>query len=221
MASIIKNILSLFLQENCPLCERPAIDIVCQYCQQQIQNSKLKNPRQFWQGDLPLFAWGSYNGQLKRSIAALKYDGRVQIGELLGTWLGKAWLESSIASKVKKPIVIPIPLHQRKLKERGFNQAQLIARSFCQVTGYALQAQALARIRETDALFGLSPEERKTQLQDAFILDTSFKKRLSNSSVLLVDDIYTTGTTVAEVAKVLRQNKITLLGVAAIATPKY
>lgn len=220
MSSIWKSILSLFLQENCPLCERPASNLVCQYCQQQLQSCKLKNSCQFWQGDLPLFAWGTYNGQLKRSIAALKYNGQIELGELLGHWLGKAWLDSSIATQVKKPLVIPIPLHQRKLKERGFNQAELIARSFCQVTGYVLQAKALARVRETDALFGLSPEERKTQLQNAFVLNSSFQQRFPNSPVLLIDDIYTTGTTVAEAAKVLRQNKISVLGVAAIATPK-
>ncbi|MGK7873057.1 MAG: ComF family protein [Xenococcaceae cyanobacterium] len=217
---MLKSLLSLFLQSSCPLCERPADDRVCEYCQRQLQRCQLKNSCQFWQGDLPVFVWGVYGGQLRRAIAALKYDAHPQLGELMGYWLGKAWLDSPLYAKAKKMTVVPIPLHPNKLQERGFNQAELIGRSFCQFTGYSLQKQGLERMRETKAMFGLSALERKQNLSNAFGLGKGFQRRHPKSPVLLLDDIYTTGTTVREAAKILHQERIQVFGVVAIATPQ-
>ncbi len=217
---MLKSLLSLFLQSNCPLCERPADEHICKYCQRQLQRCQFKNSCQFWQGDLPVFVWGVYSGQLKRAIAALKYDGCSQLAELMGYCLGKAWLDSPLYGRAKKMTVVPIPLHPNKLKTRGFNQAELIARSFCQFTGYSLQPQGLERRRETQAMFGLSVTQREQNLKLAFSLGKGFHKRRPHSPVLLLDDIYTTGTTAREAAKRLLEAEIQVFGVAAIATSK-
>jgi ComF family protein len=217
---MLDKFLSLFLQSNCPLCQRSTGEIVCFNCQNQLKSCQLNNPRQFWQGKLPLFVWGIYQGKLKQAIAALKYDKHLQLAELMGDWLAEAWLNSSLDKQTKKLTVIPIPLHQKKLQDRGFNQAELIARSFCRLTGYSLQAQGLERVKETQAMFNLnSLDERKSNVRDAFVLGKGLQKCRPNSPVLLIDDIYTTGTTASEAAKLLRDRNILVVGVGAIATP--
>ncbi len=210
------RLLSLFLKSNCPLCDRTAEDIFCLYCQRQLQAARLTQPDRYWQGDLPLFAWASYEGTIKQSMAKLKYDGIRSIGDRYGEWLGTSWQQSPPSNIPPKLIAVPIPLHSEKLHTRGFNQAELIARSFCQITGHKLDL-SLQRTRSTVAQFGLSKSARAENVAGAFTLaqPTSLKP---GSTVLLIDDIYTTGATVREAAAALREKQIHVCGVAVIAT---
>lgn len=211
-----KGLLNLFLKSNCPLCDRPTPVEFCEYCQKQLQRCQLKNPSQLWQGELPLFIWGNYGGTLKQAIAVLKYENKLEIARPLGHWLGKSWLKSPSICQ-KKLTVVPIPLHSAKLQQRGFNQAELIAKSFCEYTGYKQQPLGLERIRETEAQFKLTPQQREENLADAFIVGKSLVQK-STSPVLLVDDIYTTGATVRAAAAALRRQGIEVYGLVAIAS---
>jgi ComF family protein len=209
---MLKNFLSLFLKSNCLLCQRSGSDLICSYCQGRLDSCKLKNPSKYWQGELPLFAWGVYGGNLKRAIATMKYESHPELGELMGNWLAKAWLTSEVGKRVKKLTVVPIPIHSSKMQERGFNQAELIARSFCQLTGYSLQKQGLIRMRDTKPMFDLNPKEREENIKGALSLGKDFQHRHPAAPVLLVDDIYTRGTTVREASQVLSKQKISVFG---------
>lgn len=212
---LLDRALNLLLKPNCPLCDRSAQVVFCKYCQRQIQDSQLAQPDQYWQGDLPLFAWGKYEGSIKQSIRKLKYDGNQSIGHLYGERLAASWQKSPSSAVAKKLIAIPIPLHADKLISRGFNQAELIARGFCQVTGAKLDL-SLQRNRSTVAQFGLSKSARQENVADAFTLVNSRLK--SGDTVLLIDDIYTTGATVRSAAAVIRSIGVNVCGVAVIAT---
>jgi ComF family protein len=207
--------LNLFLKPNCPLCDRASTDTFCKYCHRQLQECQLADPARYWQGNLPLFAWGKYEGSVKRSMAKLKYDGHRSIGNLYGEWLADSWQKSPPVNMPTKLILVPIPLHADKLISRGFNQAELIARSFSRATGAKLDL-SLQRTRSTVAQFGLSKSARQENVADAFALVSSALK--PGDSVLLVDDIYTTGATVRSAALALRSIGINVYGVAVVAT---
>lgn len=216
----VESILDLFLKPNCPLCQRPGgDDYFCRYCIRQLKDCQFTKPVQRWSGPLPVFVWGSYGGPMKRAIAAMKYEDRPQLARPLGRWLAQAWLDSPTITPNQKILAVPIPMHPEKQKKRGFNQAELIARSFCEFTGYPLSTTLLQRSRATEALFNLSPEQRKQELDGAITLGKA-AHRLPKTPVLLIDDIYTTGATCREAAKVLHQAGITVFGIAAIATTK-
>ncbi len=217
---MFKGLLSLFLKSNCPLCQRPAESTVCHDCERKLQASRLSNPLQFWQQDLPLFVWGHYEGQLKRAIAVFKYENHPELGEFFGYSLGENWLKCNLLKKFPQLTVIPVPLHAQKQKERGFNQAELIAKAFCHITRYPLQNQGLMRIRNTDALFNLNPQERQANVQQAFRLGRGLAQQPMKQPILLVDDIYTTGTTARECVKVLNAHQFPVLGVVAIASAR-
>lgn len=217
---MLKSILSIFLKTNCPLCQRATDDAICYDCQQQLKGCQLKDPKKFWQGELPSFVWGQYEGKLKRAIAALKYDNNPEIGELLGFCLGEMWQTYPIIKTKQKPIVVPIPLHPKKQQERGFNQAEVIARGFCQITRYPLASQGLIRIRQTDTMFALTPQQRKTNVKQAFKLGKLKQNSLKSNSILLIDDIYTTGATATEAAQVFVKKGIKVLGIVTVATPR-
>ncbi len=207
--------LNLFLKPNCPLCDRASTDTFCKYCYCQLQECQLIEPARYWQGDLPLFAWGKYEGAVKRSMAKLKYDGHRSIGNIYGEWLAASWQKYPPLNIPTKLIVIPIPLHPEKLASRGFNQAELIARSFSLATGAKLDL-SLHRTRSTTAQFGLSKSARQENVADAFALVRSSLK--PGDTVLLVDDIYTTGATVHSAALALRSIDIKVCGVAVVST---
>ncbi len=210
---MLKQLLSVFLESKCQFCDRVSPQTICQYCFDKLSSHQLKQgDRRSWWGDLPVFAWGKYDGQLKRAIALMKYQNHPEIGIVLGDLLAQAWLESDLI-KSSKAIVIPIPLYRNKLKERGFNQAEKIARGFCQLTGYRMDNRTLIRVKDTQAMFSLTPEERTKNLQGAFKLN----RKLPQDPVLLLDDIYTRGTTVRESAKILRRNGVEVIGCVVVA----
>lgn len=211
---MLKQLLSVFLESHCPFCDRTTPETFCSYCRQKLSSHQLKEQERLncWD-DLSLFAWGKYDGQLKRAIALMKYNNKPEIGRVLGQLLAQVWLDSKIIKSQQTLTVIPIPLHDKKLQHRGFNQAEVIARSFCQSTGYRLNKKALTRVRDTKVMFDLSPEERIKNLQGAFHLGNNLPK----SPVLLLDDIYTLGTTIKESTKVLRQQKIKVVGAVIVA----
>ncbi len=212
---MLKQFLSVFLESHCAFCDRTTANTICQYCSQKLVSYQLvKNDWLKLHSNLSVFAWGKYDGQLKRAIALMKYDHKPEIGSVLGKLLGQAWLNSGLIDLHQKLTVVPIPLHRKKLIERGFNQAEIIAKSFCQLTGYRLNSQTLIRVRETKAMFDLkNAESRIKNLQGAF----EIKAKLPKHPVLLIDDIYTTGTTIRESIKVLQDKKIQVIGVAVAA----
>lgn len=213
---IWKSFLNFFLQSNCPLCQRPASQEFCQYCNKQLQKCRLTDSNRRKENSLTVIAWGGYGGSLRRAITTMKYDNHPEIARPLGEWLGEVWL-SNYGSK-DSFIVVPIPMHPEKQKKRGFNQAALIAKSFCQTTGLKLKLNGLQRVKKTEALFGLSPSERKKTLTQAFEIGKDFRKP-PNAPVVLVDDIYTTGATVKSAIETLSKSGIVVFSVAAVAVP--
>ncbi len=212
----IQELLNLFLESHCPLCDRSTTTELCLDCTRQLQRCQLAHPNPLEQLPLPIFVWGIYQGTLKRAISSLKYENQPQLARPLGTLLAQYWLTSPLATS--QVIVVPIPLHASRQKQRGYNQAALIADSFCRVTGLKLQKSGLTRQKETTAQFNLSPPQREQNLKEAFGLGTDFFRQHPTVPVLLVDDIYTTGATARFAAQTLQQEGITVIGMVAIAT---
>jgi ComF family protein len=212
---MFKQLLSVFLESRCEFCQRTTSDVLCEYCWQKLSSHQLKkSDRLKLDQTQAIFAWGMYDGQLKRAIALMKYQRRPEIAGVLGTLLGKAWLESKSIKLPPKITVVPIPLHVKKQRERGFNQAEVMAKSFCQITGYQLDTQVLIRVKETEAMFNLKTlAARDNNIQGALQIGAKLPKH----PVLLLDDIHTTGTTVKEAIKVLQQKQIEVISVAVAA----
>jgi len=201
----------------CPLCQRPAKAVFCRDCQQRLQAERL-DPWPVTTSPWPLWAWGIHRGALRRAIYSLKYQGQRRIGTVLGEWLGSRWLESRQLSSGSRRAygsdytVVPIPLHVERLRQRGYNQAALISQAFCERTGLRHLPDALVRVRATAAQYELNPLQRQQNLAGAFAL-----QRVPATPVLLVDDIYTTGSTVQAAQQVLVAAGIPVAGVIVVA----
>jgi ComF family protein len=101
--------------------------------------------------------------------------------------------------------LVPIPLHRRKLRERGYNQAELIAGGMCEVTGIPVRSDLVRRMKFTQTQTMLSLEERKKNMDDAFEVRASELRQIKGKTVILIDDIITTGATIESCGRELRQ----------------
>lgn len=215
MSRRLQGLVDLLLQAQCPLCQRSTASTFCQDCQRQVQRCQFPSPAWMPQAQLPVFAWGRYSSALRRAIAAFKYENKPHLSRPLGHWLASAWLSATDTATTFT--IVPIPMHLSKERQRGFNQAELLAVHFCEQTRLPLQTKGLTRSRETTAQFQLAADDREQNLTDAFSLGTAFQKRSPSSPVLLLDDIYTTGATARSAAQTLRRHGIRVQGLIVLA----
>ena len=114
----------------------------------------------------------------------------------MAVYYGK-WISSK-----KIEAIIPVPLHPSKKRKRGFNQAEILARELSEQTGIPVYTDVLFRIRKTSPQKMLGPGERKANLKGAFAVSAKWK---ACRNVLLIDDIYTTGSTIERCAGMLKK----------------
>ncbi len=151
-------------------------------------------------------AYGSYDGALRGLIHLLKYDRVRPAGDLLGRMLAEAVADLKFASGEKAPLVVPVPLWAGRERQRGFNQAEEIARAamkYWKGRTLELNPRALKRTRETQSQTGLTRHQRRANLRGAFV--ALRPEEIAGREIILVDDVYTTGTTASECARVLRR----------------
>ncbi len=173
-------------------------------------------------------AYGSYEGELRDLIHLLKFQQVRPAASVLGSMLAEtiANLEQTIPLGTifsSTIAVIPVPLHKSKQAQRGFNQAETIARSALkhlarpaiQKKRFELCTGVLSRRRETGSQIGLTRHQRRENLRGAFAVGDP--TRILNRDILLVDDVFTTGTTAAECARVLRRAGAARVWVATVA----
>ncbi|MBI2428765.1 MAG: ComF family protein [Ignavibacteriales bacterium] len=140
-------------------------------------------------------------GKMLQSLAhSLKYEEITSFGKELGEKIGAALKTKNITAAA----VIPVPLNKRKERERGYNQSEFIAEGVSRVTGIPVLPQAVRRVKYTVTQTHLNAEERKENIADAFIADERYKEKIANKVVIVVDDIITTGSTIQEIGKVLK-----------------
>ena len=171
-------------------------------------------------------AYGSYDGGLRELIHLLKYDQVRPAANVLGRMLADAItdLEESFGAHdllfPKQPVlIVPVPLHARKLRQRGFNQTEMIARVALKLRHSGqemiLAPDMLIRQRETKSQIGLTRHQRRENMRGAFAV--AKPEALQDREVLLVDDVFTTGTTASECARVLRRAGAKRVWVATVA----
>jgi len=152
-------------------------------------------------------AYGNYDGGLRDLIHLLKYQQVRPAAEVLGRMLAKAVADLETSLPDGTIPVVPVPLHPRKERQRGFNQAELIARAALKQLAcpqrFQLRTGALVRQRETGSQIGLTRHQRRENLRGAFGVVSPAP--IAQRDILLVDDVLTTGTTVSECARVLRR----------------
>ena len=163
-------------------------------------------------------AYGSYDGGLRELIHLLKYQQVKSAAPVLGRMLAEVIAQLAPSFGETGAVVVPVPLHARKYRQRGFNQSEMIARAALKLSpapGLDLCPEAMRRARETDSQIGLTRHQRRENMRGAFVVAQPDK--VAGRAVLLVDDVFTTGTTASECARMLRRAGAAAVFVATVA----
>lgn len=172
------------VEASCPRCARPvAGGRICGRC--------LWRPPPWRAAVAPL----RYVFPVDRMLQELKYEGRLMRARLLGELLGH-WVRG------RNPVVellLPVPLHPRRWRQRGFNQARELALAAGRVLGVRMADDICSRVADTPPLWDLTPVARRRVLRGAFKVDADVRGR----RVTLIDDVLTTGATAATLSRAL------------------
>lgn len=214
----------IFFPSFCQLCsailELPQEKVICRNCWEQI---KVRSPSycfccgRFFQGageshfcpdclqEKPPFSLhrscSRYDGKLKDIILLYKYGRFKVLGKGLAHFVHRALRrEEDLWWRVEA--IIPVPLHRRRKRQRGFNQAQIIAKELARLKGIKIVERVLVKVKNVPPQTSLRAEEREKNIIGAFKVRK--EKRIKGKRVLLVDDVYTTGATIRECSRVLK-----------------
>ena len=189
-----KNVLALRISRPwCPSCGVPfqsaAIESGCLCGECTLRMPKYAGARSF----------GYYRGELSRLVQGLKFENRRNLVGLLSPLLAQTFMNSWEREEID--MVVPVPLHPKRRRERGFNQAVLLARGLIRLIGLPLSEAALVRARNTPPQVGLTDAERRHNVRQAFRCDRM--GLVAHKRLLLVDDVMTTGATVCSASEAL------------------
>ncbi len=208
LKSITQRLLDLIFPPQCILCKRggstlcstcqltlhPTPVARCQHCHTVLQAKDIC--RQCQQHPLLLSglrAFSIYQGPLRTCIHALKYEGNRRLAEPLGQLLAETYTNS----KLQADVLLPVPLHPERLRERGYNQSALLARTCAIQLGIPYREDLLIRQRATTPQVGLSFQERLRNVSGAFQPALAFTTgAFARRRILIIDDVCTTGATI-------------------------
>ena len=172
----------------CPVCQKPAL---------QGQTHPYCRSEDSLDGLISCFF---YEGMIKKAIVKLKYHFLTDLAEelvelmiLFGPW-----------PRFKKPILVPIPLHPRRERWRGFNQSELLGKKLANHFGWQTRTDLLSRQRYTPPQMSLKGQERKTNIIKAFKINSHLPDSIFKSQLIVFDDVWTTGSTLKEAGKALK-----------------
>lgn len=209
--------LSLILPRNCASCGRTN-ETFCESCKADsykngaqclicgFRNNDGRFCAECAPGNIKRVLWaGRYDGALKEAIWQFKYQKRKELARPLAEMLWKKFLEK--CSPQADYVIVPIPLHFKKEHERGFNQAELLAKEFSKLSNFPLLTRSLLKIKETPAQVAVENKElRIKNLEGAFEVRSNNPPKppyFKGGTIILIDDVSTTGATLIHASRAL------------------
>lgn len=215
MQKWIKPFLHLFFPRYCVVCGRRLREeeqILCMECDLHLPRTNLHRQKDnmveqlFW-GKIPIergtaFYYYHRGGVYTELVHQLKYQGRQDIGTVMGRLMAYELAPTSFFDNIHS--ILPVPLHKKRFRERGYNQSECLARGVSEVTGIPIDTTSIARIRYTATQTHKSAHERYENMQEVFRLQVPAAS-LAGRHILLMDDVLTTSATLTACADALKE----------------
>lgn len=185
-------------QPYCYSCGKPLSSEETEYC-----HDCISHPKSFDRG----FSLAVYDAVTKPSLSSIKYKNKREYLSFYASETLKSY--GPLFSSLHLEAILPVPIHPKRMKKRGFNQASLFAKYIGKSLNIPVYDSLLIRIQNTLPQKTLSPEQRLKNLQKAFSLYPGYENRtIPLKKVLLVDDIYTTGATMEALTRLLKSHGV-------------
>ena len=208
------NIIELIYPNVCGFCNKICKTSICKKCEIKIKklekNYKIDCSNKYFNEAFSIF---QYKGIIREKIIDYKFNDKPYLYKTFG----KIFLKNKkICGNFKKyDIIIPVPIAKKRKLKRGYNQTQLIARFLAKATGIKCENNVLVKVKNITSQSELTKEQRIKNVQDAF--KVLHENKIINKNIILFDDIYTTGSTVNECSKMLKNANVKNICVLTIA----
>ncbi len=208
--------LNLIYPPTCGICGKLNPNFLCNKCQKQLQaQAKFKieknlNSNYYFQEHLYIF---EYQGMIRKVILNYKFNDKSYLYKTIVNFLLKN--EKFFPILKSYDTIMPVPISQKRRKERGYNQSELMAKEIAKKLTKEYNNQCLFKTKHIIEQSKLNKEERQRNIQGVYEL--YHPKMLQGKKILLIDDIYTTGNTVKECCKMISQAKPKKIGVLTLA----
>lgn len=207
LVSVFQDFIHLVFPKICACCDQAlekGENCICTLCRSELpltQDYSMPNnkTKKVFYGRLPIDKASSLlyyekGGIVQHLMHDLKYRGHQEIGEVLGNWHGQLLLDEGWQQQID--VVIPVPIHKQRLRERGYNQTHLYAKAFAhQLQADYVKDELLRRNTRRTQVFKNRVARTKVTQSDFYLASEISNHRLNNKHILLVDDIITTGST--------------------------
>lgn len=215
---IFYGLLRFLYPPHCLLCHKTLDNVpgMCSVCAEMVGNVGQHHLHLTKINGVDVYFLQSFNDCVRQLIHMLKYQGKTLPGRLLGEVLGEGLCE--VLSESGDWLVMPVPLHSARKRERGYNQSAIIARAVGKVLGFKVCEDGLKRLRHTPSQTRLDRQARFLNMDAAFGVRNANK--IDGRWVILVDDVVTTGATVCACVNALVDAGAKRVVVATVARPK-
>jgi len=210
--TFFSSVAKIAFPEVCICCGFPPVptgSILCTWCREErFELSEYPAEEMVPDSVEALFTLWNFDkgGYLQELLHELKYNHMERLGGELGVQIAlempNAFRELAENGGEEAPLLIPVPVHRSKLRKRGYNQSRIIAEGIASMTGWEiLKDEFLIRIRNTGSQTGLTREQREKNVRNSF--QVAEPGKLHNRRAVIVDDVFTTGATVFELAEIV------------------
>lgn len=197
-----------------------------------IQDGILKNLETIKEDELPFqrakinadFFYTKYafkkDNEIQILTHYLKYKNFTKIGIFLGEIIGKDLIRKYETRLKEFDCVMPVPLYGSKFRERGYNQSTFIAQGIHNVTKIPILDENIIRVKNTKSQTGLTYKQRIENVKDAFAINKKNNNQLKSNGILIVDDVMTTGSTIKEIIRTIKQHTSIKVGATTVSLAK-
>ena len=214
MKSLLNSLLDLIYKKKCYVCKSSKYSLkICPECYAKLEFYPLGANR-IIEG-VNIYVAGYYSKELQKIIRGLKYHKQRELAYYLAKFMYEYFLEVNNSNNTEFCLV-PVPLHKNRIKKRKYNHMELVCEEFSKLSGFETKFGLIKRIKDTKPQYKLSRKERLINLDGAFEIDSS---QIPDKSVLILDDICTTGSTFEEMIKALRSAGVSNIVCFAASTP--
>lgn len=218
--NFLKNMLFFIFPKQCEICGKIGNDYICNKCKNKIENSNLylnkienylKDDAKYFDEHAYIF---EYNSIIREKIIQYKFKNKAYLGKMFSEFFVKN--EKICGFFEKYDIIIPVPMTNKKIKERGYNQTEIIATIISKnIPNIKLQKDILIKYKNNKIQSQLNKKQRQKNVQNVYTLHN--EEIIRHKNILILDDIYTTGATCNECAKTLKQAQPNKIGIITIA----
>ncbi len=198
LINFFRQLLSWIYFEYCYLCKKPSYNgAVCTECHNKLTQNTIAPVKII--NNTPVYASGFYNEDTRKLIKALKYYNKKQLSLSIAVFMNELWQQTPHSKE--HFCIIPMPLHKKRKKQRGYDHVLLMAKEFARLNNYEVDNKLITRVKDTKPQYELTKEERKENLTGAFKFNEHLYK---GQNLLLMDDILTSGASMEELIKTIK-----------------